>query len=237
VYLILLLVGAFGFVAMTVLGMAHGAGGHRAPALSHPKVGGPHAVASHVASARVPIRTGMSSARSSTGKVAGKLALGFRGGGDPWQMVMAISPIDIFSVLLGVGATGILLKLLLAGIPLAICSAFGGALFTFGVIRPVMGFFMRFASRPSEGLEGEVSSIGEATSRFDSNGRGLVKLILDEQVATVLATLDESERESGVRVSKGDKVVIISVDASRNTCVVSRELAPSTFESSFTGEV
>jgi hypothetical protein len=236
VYLILLLVGAFGFVAMTVLGMAHGAGGHRAPALSHPKVGGPHAIANHVGSPRVPVLPGTSPVRASTGKIAGKLAVGFRGG-DPWQMVMAISPIDIFSVLLGVGATGILLKLLLAGIPLAICSAFGGALFTFGVIRPVMGFFMRFASRPSEGLEGEVSSIGEATCRFDANGRGLIKLILDEQVATVLATLDESERESGVRVSKGDKVVIISVDASRNTCVVSRELAPSTFESSFTGEV
>jgi hypothetical protein len=140
---------------------------------------------------------------------------------------MAVSPIDVFALMAGAGAAGTLLKTVFSGWALGTCAVLGGLVFAGGVIRPTMGLLMRFASRPSDGLEGEVSSIGEATTRFDANGQGVIKLILDEQVVQLLAKLDASEREKGVQVCKGEKVVVVSVDAVRNSCVVSRELAPS----------
>ncbi len=218
-YLLLLLVGVFGFVAMTLLGMSHGIGGHQGGghhgvALPHPKVSLPgHAASHHPASATSthhPAQTQPSGA-----------------GGDPWKLLMAVSPIDIFSVILGAGATGILVKTFLSGPLQGVAALIGGLFFALAVIRPTMGFLMGFATRPSEGLEGEVSSIGEATTRFDASGRGVIKLILDEQVVQLLATLESSEREKGVQVARGEKVVLISVDSVRNSCVVSRELAPS----------
>jgi membrane protein implicated in regulation of membrane protease activity len=145
---------------------------------------------------------------------------------------MAISPIDVFSTLFGAGAVGTLLQHLLTAWPLGLAAAVGGILFDLGFIRPFMGFLLRFASRPSEGLEGEVSSVGEAIIRFDSNGQGVIRINLDEQYRQLLASLDPDERSRGVAVAKGDKVVIVSVDAAKNSCVVSRELAYSGIDAS-----
>ena len=41
----------------------------------------------------------------------------------------------------------------------------------------------------------------------------------------VLATLDPEEAKRGVTVSKGDSLLVLDVDAAKNTCRVTRELA------------
>jgi len=140
---------------------------------------------------------------------------------------MAVSPLDIFSLALGAGATGVLLAPYFSGHNLAWIAVLGAVAFDFAVVKPLLGLMLRFVSKPSEGLEGLVSSIGEAVTSFDPEGRGLIKLTLDGQLIQLLANLDASEKELGVPVTKGDRVVVIQVDPARNTCTVSRELAPS----------
>jgi hypothetical protein len=208
---------------MTFLGLAHGVGGHHASPLAHPRVSLPgHHGAGHASGHGAHHAAQHSSTPAQHHQGLNVQHASF----DPWRLLLAVSPLDIFSVALGAGAAGTLLKIFFSGPALALCAIGGGAVFAFGVVRPLMGFLMGFASRPSEGLEGEVSSLGEAITRFDSQGRGLIKLVLDEQHVQLLGTLDKSEQEAGVQVLKGEKVVIISVDATRNTCQVSRDLAP-----------
>jgi len=100
----------------------------------------------------------------------------------------------------------------------------GALAFNFGVVKPAMGFVIKFVSKPSDGLEGVVAHTAEAITRFDSAGRGLVKITLDDQNVQLLATLDSAELHHGVQVNKGDEVVVIEVDSAKNTCRVSKEL-------------
>jgi hypothetical protein len=81
-----------------------------------------------------------------------------------------------------------------------------------------------------EGLSGAVAKVAEAATPFDSSGRGVVKLILDGRIVQLLATLDASEMSHGVTVSRGDQVVVIDVDPTRNTCRVTREFGLSESE-------
>jgi hypothetical protein len=96
----------------------------------------------------------------------------------------------------------------------------------FVLVKPLFKVAFGFASNPAEGLEGMVSQSGEAATGFDRDGKGLVKLCLDGQTVQVLATLDQSELEAGVKVRKGDPLIVIEVDSRRNVCRVTRELAP-----------
>jgi hypothetical protein len=98
----------------------------------------------------------------------------------------------------------------------------GAVVFDFLLVRPILGLAMRFVSKPSEGLEGTVHVIGSATTKFDENGQGIVQLTLDGQLVQLLAKLDPAERELGESVSKGDRVTVLSVDAKRNVCLVSK---------------
>jgi hypothetical protein len=100
-----------------------------------------------------------------------------------------------------------------------------GVAYNWLLIHPVMNLCLRFVSRESGGLEGAVSVEVEAISNFDANGQGLVRLTLDGQLRQLLANLEHAEHERGVTVRKGDKVVILEVDAVRNICTVSRDLA------------
>ena len=70
-----------------------------------------------------------------------------------------------------------------------------------------------------------VSQLGEAMTSFDDQGRGLIKLSLDGQTTQVYAHLERDELASGVKVRKGDPLVVLDVDVSRNSCRVSREIA------------
>jgi hypothetical protein len=131
---------------------------------------------------------------------------------------------DVFSLAFGAGATGMLVAPVL-GASATIWAAIAGAfVFDFVVTRPMLNLFLKFASKESEGLEGQLAHPGEALCRFDQQGRGLVKLTLDGQISQLLAELDPDELAAGVEVHKGDEVLVIAVDAKAGKCRVSREM-------------
>ncbi len=141
----------------------------------------------------------------------------------PWWL---ISPIDIFALCMGAGAVGELLKHALSANVLIAAAVVGALFFNLAVVKPMLGLLLRFASPESEGLEGQVARPAEALTRFDEAGRGLVRLTMDGQLIQLLATLEPEERDRGVRVVKGDQVFVVGVDGTKNTCRVTRELAP-----------
>ena len=148
-----------------------------------------------------------------------KSSRGFR----PWW---AFSPFDLMAYCTGAGAVGEIVRQ--AGVASAlvpIAALFGAIAFNFGIAKPILNTLLRFESRQSAGLEGKVAQQGEAVTRFDAQGRGLVRLDLDGEIVQVLATLDAEERERGVIVARGDPLLILDVDAARNTCRVTREMA------------
>lgn len=140
-------------------------------------------------------------------------------------LLLALSPLDLFSYAVGAGAVGLLLEKLVAP-GLLIWLAIAGALFfNFGIVKRLMYFALRFETKPSEGLEGMIAHKAEAMTNFDKDGRGLVSLTFDDQTTQVLALLDPAELEQGIRICKGDEVVVLEVDPVRNTCRVTRELS------------
>jgi hypothetical protein len=210
---------------MTVLGLGHGiVGGHHGLAGGHTPVGG-HGHASLPSQGHGPIAHHSGTAAIS--KTGHHLKLPSSPGDRALasKLLLAVSPIDVFSLALGAGATGIFLGPLIPANWLVWCAVLGAIVFDFGVVKPLIGFLARFVSRPSDGLEGQVAQMAEAISAFDHNGRGLVKLALDGQIVQLLANLDTGERERGIPVAKGDTVLVIEVDPGKNSCKVSRELA------------
>jgi hypothetical protein len=129
------------------------------------------------------------------------------------------SPRVWFSFLVGLGATGLILRALLGGPFLLAAAIAGGVLFERLLVGPLSNFFFRFASEPALTLESSITDDAKAVSNFDQNGNGLVAIELDGQVVQVLATLRPEER--GARVRAGDRVRIESVDEARNRCTVS----------------
>lgn len=126
---------------------------------------------------------------------------------------------------LGAGATGLVLRHLLSPQWLPWAAASMAILLAYGVVRPLFAFAYRFASKPSEGLEDAVARTARAISRFDRDGRGLVTLTLDGQTVQLLAQLIADDQANGVEVNRGDEVVVVEIDARRNTCRVTRLLA------------
>lgn len=230
-FLTMFLIGAIGFVAMAFLsagsmlghvgGLHVSAHGHGGPGHVHGPAGG-HALGGHGSHALpqgqgqshhgVAAKTGIT---KSTGQAGGSALTQF--------LIAALSPLQIFIFLLGFGATGLLVQPYLQNGVIWIAIA-GALVLNFLIIRPLMGVLLRFASRPSDCLEGMVADEAEAVSSFDQQGRGLVKLTLDGQLVQLLATLDKVEHGKGVTVAKGDRLVILEVDSEKNQCRVSREL-------------
>ncbi len=139
---------------------------------------------------------------------------------------LLVSPLDLFALATGAGLTGIFLRHQIANGPLTAIGALCGALvFDFLLLKPLINLMFKAASPPSEGLEGTVSKTAVAATNFDRSGKGLIKLILDGQTVQLLGNLDQVETKSGVTVCKGDSVIILEVDAKRNVCRVSREIA------------
>ena len=202
VYELLALIGFIGLAAVAGLGfLHHGAGDHGSTAHS---VGGDHAGGHHVLVGAKSLKL-----------VPTSKALSF----------LPTSPIDFFALCLGGGAAG----LAAAGTaePLRAVVALAGAIgFEFLVCKPLLKFFLSFASPPSEGLGGTVAKVGRAETRFDEDGRGLVALELDGETVQVLAHLEPSERARGVLVGRGQTIVVTAVDERRNSVTVTRELAP-----------
>lgn len=215
VYALLFLLGFFGFVGMAGLSFLHS--GHDAHTGNHGSTGealGSLKALQHAQGARVHHAHG-----HHHGQGGAKLAKArFR----PWW---AISPFDIFAYCTGAGAAGELLRHSLSPGATIAAAVVGALAFNFGLAKPLLNSLLRFESRQSDGLEGSVAHQAEALTRFDAQGRGLVRLALDGQIVQVLAHLDSEERGRGVTVAKGDALLVLDVDATRNTCRVTRELA------------
>ena len=157
---------------------------------------------------------------------------GEHGGGDramgAWFLSF-LSPRVLFSILVGLGAAGLLLAGFLPAPLLLPAAVAGGFAFELLAVRPVWNFFFRFGSEPALTLESAVTDVATAVTGFNPQGEGLVKIELDGQIVQVLARLSPADRASGVRVHTGDTLVVEEVDAVRNCCTVSLPVASAGF--------
>jgi len=132
-----------------------------------------------------------------------------------------LSPRVLFSILVGLGAAGLLLGGVLGGPLLMAAAIAGGFAFELLAVRPMWNFFFRFASEPALTLESAITDTALAVTGFNHDGEGLVKIELDGQIVQVLGRLSPTDRATGIRVRAGDSLVVEEVDPVRNRCVVS----------------
>lgn len=211
-YALLFLIGFFGFLGMAGLSFLHS--GHDSHTGNHGSTG--EAIGSLKAIQHGHARAGHHHGHAKAGHV--KSAKSFK----PWW---AFSPFDIFAYCTGAGAVGEIIRTHISPGVTIFAAVMGALFFNFGLAKPILNTLLRFESRQSEGLEGSVAQEVEAITKFDGNGRGLVRLCLDGQIVQVLGILDPEEIKRGVTVAKGDPLLVLDVDAARNTCRVTRELA------------
>lgn len=136
-----------------------------------------------------------------------------------------LSPRVFLSILLGFGATGMLLRPLTHWPAALLCAlaVIGGWAFEQLIFAPVWQLLLGFASRPAETLDALAVPEGEAATDFDAEGHGLIAVELDGQVRQILGTLCAEERAVGqARVRTGERLFIRAVNRQRNTCTVSR---------------
>ena len=136
------------------------------------------------------------------------------------KLLLAVSPIDIFAIALGVGATGLLLPKGMSGTIILLIAIAVGIVFDFLFLKPIFNFALRFVSNPSDGLEGMVAKTATSVSNFDSSGRGLVSVVIDAEEKQLLATLEQSDL--GTPVKKGEQLMVTGVDARKNSCTVTK---------------
>ena len=218
VYLSATVVGLLGLIGMAALGLAHGHspggrshsghshGGHGHSSHGH---GSHNGHAPHNAVARGPHR-----------------ASGDSGGSVLGSVLILTSPRLILSVILGFGLTGLLLSAipLASHLPSAMLLALagaGGVAFNSLVIQPYWNALMNFQSRPALSLGNSGLESADAVTDFDHSGSGLVALEFEGEVRQLLATLDTAEQQRGLRVRRGDRLRIESIDEERNRCTVS----------------
>lgn len=132
------------------------------------------------------------------------------------------SPRVLFSIALGFGAAGALVRPIIPNGPFRILAALAGAvLFERLLVTPLWNFTMRFGSRPALTLESAITDEATAVTAFDANGQGIVSVEVDGQIVQVLATLQPTDRQLGVRVRAGQRVRIEDVNAAASRCTVS----------------
>ena len=136
------------------------------------------------------------------------------------KLLALLSPRVAFSVLVGFGAAGLLLRPVLAEPGLLVASLGGGIGFEWLAVGPLWRFLFRFASAPAMTLESAVEDEARAVTSFDASGHGLVAVELDGQVVQLLATLTAAERNTARKVRAGDRLRIEAVDTARNRCTV-----------------
>lgn len=137
------------------------------------------------------------------------------------RLTALLSPRLLFSVLVGVGATGVLARPFLFEPLLFVAALAGGIGFEKFIIGPIWRLLFRFESRPALMLESALMEEAQAMMDFDAQGQGLIKLELDGQVVQLLGTISADERSQGRRIRRGDLLRIEDVDAARNRCTVS----------------
>ena len=230
IFLILVIFGGVGFSASAMFGMLagghhggahhhgaahHGAAHHGAAhhgALHHGANG--HHTVGHHGSSHTPAHH----AHDAGGDANNKPVPSQSGTMMPWWTL--ISPLDIFAYAIGAGFAGLALQTLLHGPAFTICLVLGALVFNWVIVKPLMGLLMRFAAPPSQNLDNMVSQPCEAASKFDSQGKGLVKLSIDGQIVQLLGILDSSELDSGSAVNVGDRLLVVDIDTKKNQCRV-----------------
>lgn len=132
-----------------------------------------------------------------------------------------LSPRVAFSLILGFGATGFLLKGIFGGAILIAFAAAGGVAFESILVRPLFNFLSKFASDPAMTLEATLGDEVQVITGFDAQGQGLVSVELNGQIVQLLGTLTPEDR-SGPKVRAGDTLFVKDVDSARHRVVVSR---------------
>lgn len=132
-----------------------------------------------------------------------------------------LSPRVAFSLLLGFGATGFVLRGAFGGPVLIAFAAVGGLVLESLLVRPLFNFLSRFASDPALSLEATLGDEVQAVTGFDAQGQGLVSVELNGQIVQLLGTLSPEER-SGPKVRAGERLFVRDVDGARHRVVVGR---------------
>jgi hypothetical protein len=198
IYLTALALGGVGLVGMAVGGVGrHGSSPHGAQG---------HAGAAHPAG---HVQTGRAQASHATSQQQSN------------PLVALMSPRVLFSVALGLGTAGLVLRDFLGGPLLFAASLALGILFERFIVAPVWNLAFRFASNPAATLEGSIMDEATAVTAFDRNGQGLIAVEVDGQMVQILGTLQAGDREMKVKVPAGSRLRIQDVDAARNRCTVS----------------
>jgi translation initiation factor IF-1 len=226
VYLFATVLGLVGLTSMAALGLSHGhspgaRGGHPSGVHSH----GAHAHSGAHLSPRGP-HLGPPHQRHGPPGVHASHASPTTGHGS-WlnSLLMLTSPRVLLSALTGFGLSGLLLLGLpltasLPGPALLLLAVLGGLAFERLLIQPYWNALMNFQSRPAQSLSSAAFSPADAVTDFDASGHGLIALEFEGEVRQLLATLDHRQRVHGVKVRRGDRLVIESIDEARNRCTV-----------------
>ena len=132
-----------------------------------------------------------------------------------------LSPRVAFSLILGFGAAGFLLKGVFGGPVLIAFAAVGGVVFESLLVRPLFNLLSKFASDPALSLEATLGDEVQVVTGFDAQGQGLVSVELNGQIVQLLGTLTPEDRV-GPKVHAGDRLFVKDVDSARHRVVVSR---------------
>ena len=227
-YQIILFVGALGVAAQAAFGFRHTGHAHSGGHAGHTNGHTGHA-AQNVGHAAAPYHSTQNNAHPNhnapnhahqTGQPGAREG---RTGDGAAHFLALLSPLMIFSVCLGVGGVGLLLRAFIADpIVTGVLALAGGLMFYRWGVRPLMTLLLGFASRPAQNLTGVIATEAEAMSRFDTQGRGMARVVVDGEVKRLLAYLDKEDVQKGVAVSTGDRLLVMDVDAQKNTCRVTR---------------
>ncbi len=207
----LFLVGALGLAAQLIFGGLHAGHGAQAGHASHGHFG------THHSSSHGHGHGQTNGQAHGHGTDAGRTSA-------QWLLTV-LSPLTIFSVCLGAGAAGLLLRGAHLPLVMVAVSAFVAGVAFYGlVVRPAWNLVFRFASKPSETLAGVLARDAEVVTSFNELGQGVVRLSVDGQSVRVLATLESDDRAHATDIAPGDHLTVTGVDGERNTCRVSRLL-------------
>ena len=132
-----------------------------------------------------------------------------------------LSPRVAFSLILGFGATGFLLKSVFGGAILIAFAAVGGVVFESILVRPLFNFLSKFASDPALTLDATLGDEVQVVTGFDAQGQGLVSVELNGQIVQLLGTLTPEDR-TGPKVHAGETLFVRDVDSARHRVVVGR---------------
>jgi hypothetical protein len=241
IYETLLIIGTLGLAVMTLLGFAHV--GHQ----GGPGHGAGHGLHAHHAGHALNIQLGAGHSHAGAGHAPAAQGHGTpehgrlenwpgahphpaheegvhdneTHGGVAYLLIGLLSPLTLFSLAFGAGATGtLLMSLHFSPLAAALPAALGAWVFYAAILAPLRRFVFSFASPPAQTLEGALMQQAEVVTSFNTRGEGLVRLTVDGQSVDVLARLEEGNQ--GARIMRGQRVLVEEVDTHRNTVRVSR---------------